>query len=57
MDDLKIKQNELKTLEEASEEIELFDEDEQIPYLIGEIFIMHNLSKTQVWTCSSRYIV
>lgn len=47
-EDLKIKENELKTLEEASEEIELFDEDEQIPYLIGEVFISHNLSKTQV---------
>lgn len=47
-DDLKVKQNELKTLEEAAEEIELFDEDELIPYLIGEVFISHNLSKTQV---------
>lgn len=46
-DDLKVKQNELKTLEEACEEIELFDEDEQIPYLIGEVFISHNLPKTQ----------
>lgn len=42
-----MKQNELKTLEEACEEIELFDEDEQIPYLIGEVFISHNLPKTQ----------
>lgn len=47
-EDLAAKQNELKTLEEACEEIELFDEDEQIPYLIGEVFISHNLSKTQV---------
>lgn len=47
-EDLTTKNNELKTLEEACEEIELFDEDEQIPYLIGEVFISHNLSKTQV---------
>lgn len=47
-EDLVAKQNELKTLEEACEEIELFDEDEQIPYLIGEVFISHNLPKTQV---------
>lgn len=49
-EELLVKQNELKTLEEACEEIELFDEDEQIPYLIGEVFISHNLSKTQVST-------
>lgn len=47
-EDKTAKENELKTLEEASEEIELFDEDEPIPYLIGEVFISHNLSKTQV---------
>lgn len=47
-EDLTAKKNELKTLEEACEEIELFDEDEQIPYLIGEVFISHNLPKTQV---------
>lgn len=53
-EDLLAKENELKTLEEACEEIELFDEDEQIPYLIGEVFISHNLSKTQVRSVHSR---
>ncbi|XP_055843115.1 probable prefoldin subunit 4 [Episyrphus balteatus] len=51
MDDLKAeleqRNNELKNLEEACEEIELFDEDEMIPFLFGEVFLSHNLSKTQ----------
>ncbi|XP_055703320.1 probable prefoldin subunit 4 [Phlebotomus papatasi] len=46
-EELKVKQNDLKNLEEASDEIELFDEDEQIPFLLGEVFISHNLPKTQ----------
>lgn len=37
----------MKNLEEAADEIELFDEDEQIPFVFGEVFISHNLSKTQ----------
>lgn len=45
---MKVKQNQLKDLEEAAEEIELFDEDEAIPYLMGEIFTSYNLPKTQV---------
>lgn len=46
-DELKSKQNELQNLVDANDEIELFDEDELIPFLIGEVFINHNLSKTQ----------
>lgn len=46
--ELEIRKNELKSLEEACEEIELFDEDEMIPFQIGEVFISHNLPKTQV---------
>ncbi|XP_055914677.1 probable prefoldin subunit 4 [Eupeodes corollae] len=51
MDDLKAELEqrncELKNLEEACEEIELFDEDEMIPFLFGEVFLTQNLSKTQ----------
>lgn len=46
-EDIKSKQNKLKNLEEAVEEIELFDDDTQIPFLIGEVFISHDLPKTQ----------
>lgn len=42
-----MKKNDLKNLEEAVDEIELFDEDEQIPFVVGEVFISHNLPKTQ----------
>lgn len=46
-EEIKIKQNSLKNLEEAVEEIELFDDDMQIPFLIGEVFVSHDLPKTQ----------
>lgn len=45
--ELKIKKNDLKNLEEASDEIELFDDDELIPFVVGEVFISHKLAKTQ----------
>lgn len=52
MDDLKMelemKKNDLKSVEEALDEIELFDEDEDIPFLIGEVFLSHKLPRTQV---------
>lgn len=44
---METKKNDLKNLEEAADEIELFDEDEQIPFVVGEVFISQNLSKTQ----------
>jgi prefoldin subunit 4 len=46
---LKIRQNELKNLEEACDEVDLMDEDVQseIPFLMGEVFISHDQSKTQ----------
>ncbi|KAH8379785.1 hypothetical protein KR009_007238 [Drosophila setifemur] len=51
MDDLKAeleqKRNELKCVEEALDEIELFDEDEDIPFLVGEVFLSHKLGATQ----------
>ncbi|KAI8126272.1 putative prefoldin subunit 4 [Lucilia cuprina] len=51
MDDLKVeldmKKNDLKSVEEALDEIELFDEEEDIPFLIGEVFLSHKLSRTQ----------
>lgn len=46
-DELQMRKNDLKNLEEAVDEIELFDEDEQIPFVVGEVFISHNLPKTQ----------
>lgn len=46
-EELQATKNALKSLEEAADEIELFDEDEQIPFVIGEVFVSHNLSKTQ----------
>ncbi|CAL7936342.1 unnamed protein product [Xylocopa violacea] len=48
-EELKIKQNELKNLEDASDEIVLLDEDAKIPYHIGEVFIYEDLEKTQVY--------
>ncbi|CAD7080828.1 unnamed protein product [Hermetia illucens] len=52
--ELEIRKNELKSLEEACEEIELFDEDEMIPFQIGEVFISHNLPKTQELLASEK---
>lgn len=45
-EDLKFKKNELTNIEEAIDEIELVDE-EQIQFLIGEVFIYNNVEKTQ----------
>ncbi|XP_025836784.1 probable prefoldin subunit 4 [Agrilus planipennis] len=39
--------NDLKSLEDAVEEIALLDDDEKIAYLIGEVFIYQNTEKTQ----------
>lgn len=46
-EELQAKKNDLKSLEEAVDEIELFDEEEQIPFVVGEVFVSHNLPKTQ----------
>ncbi|CAG9767821.1 unnamed protein product [Ceutorhynchus assimilis] len=46
-DEVKVKENDLKILEDACDEIALFDDDEEIPYLVGEVFIYQNLEKTQ----------
>lgn len=46
-DELAIRQNDLTSLEEAVDEIELFDADDQIPFVVGEVFISYNLAKTQ----------
>ncbi|XP_046660352.1 probable prefoldin subunit 4 isoform X1 [Homalodisca vitripennis] len=45
-DELKHKQNELKNLEEAADEIELIT-DEKIQFLIGEIFMFQDSENTQ----------
>ncbi|XP_060520358.1 probable prefoldin subunit 4 [Cylas formicarius] len=46
-DEVKAKENDLKSLEDASDEIELLDEDEPVPYLIGEVFVFQDLGTTQ----------
>ncbi|XP_049290496.1 probable prefoldin subunit 4 [Anopheles funestus] len=45
-EELRIKQNELKNLEEAGDEIELLDDDVQIPFLMGDVFLSHDQAKT-----------
>lgn len=40
-------QSDFKNLEEACDEIDLLDEDERIPYLVGEVFIYQNIVTTQ----------
>ncbi|KAG6459458.1 probable prefoldin subunit 4 [Manduca sexta] len=47
-DELKVKQNDMKNLEDAVEELSLTDENEKIPYLIGEVFICQNLEETMM---------
>ncbi|KAJ3629909.1 hypothetical protein MTP99_014272 [Tenebrio molitor] len=46
-EEVKVKENDLKSLEEACDEIALFDEDEKIPYLVGEVFIFQDIDTTQ----------
>ncbi|VVC86714.1 probable prefoldin subunit 4 [Leptidea sinapis] len=45
-DELKIKVNDVKNLEEAVEELALADESDKIPFLVGEVFICQNLENT-----------
>ncbi|RZC41403.1 Prefoldin 2 domain containing protein [Asbolus verrucosus] len=46
-EEVKVKENDLKSLEEACDEIALFDEEEKIPYLVGEVFIFQDTETTQ----------
>ncbi|XP_050292711.1 probable prefoldin subunit 4 [Anthonomus grandis grandis] len=46
-DQVKVKENDLKSIEDACDEISLFDDDEKIPYLVGEVFILQDLETTQ----------
>jgi prefoldin subunit 4 len=45
-EDLKFKKNELTNIDEAIEEIELID-DEKVQFLIGEVFVLNSVEKTQ----------
>ncbi|GJQ76981.1 hypothetical protein Trydic_g15177 [Trypoxylus dichotomus] len=45
-EEIKSKENDLKNLEDACDEIALFDDDEKIPYLVGEVFIYQNKETT-----------
>ncbi|KAI5645406.1 prefoldin subunit domain-containing protein [Phthorimaea operculella] len=45
-DELKVKQNDMKNLEEAVEELSLADDADNIPFLVGEVFICQSLEET-----------
>ncbi|CAH2039625.1 unnamed protein product, partial [Iphiclides podalirius] len=45
-DELKVKQNDMKNLEEAVEELGLADDTDKIPYLIGEVFVCQTVEDT-----------
>lgn len=47
-DELKVKKNDVKNLEDAVEELSLTDDSEKIPYLVGEVFICQSLEDTLV---------
>ncbi|XP_069701625.1 prefoldin subunit 4 [Periplaneta americana] len=47
-EELKVKQNELKNLEDACDELMLTDdESEKIPFFMGEVFIYQDMENTQ----------
>ncbi|KAI5695314.1 hypothetical protein M8J76_004935 [Diaphorina citri] len=47
-DELKVKENELKNLQDAFEELDMvLDDDEMFPFLMGEIFLYQNLEDTK----------
>jgi len=46
-EELKVKQNELKNMEDACDELLLVDGDENIPFFMGEVFIYHGMEQTQ----------
>ncbi|XP_012276099.1 prefoldin subunit 4 [Orussus abietinus] len=46
-EEIKIKQNSIKNLDDASDELALLDDAVKIPYQFGEVFVAHNLEKTQ----------
>ena len=47
-EELKYRQGELVNIEEAVDELELADDDaDAIPFLMGEVFILNSVSKTQ----------
>lgn len=46
-DELKSKQKELQNLEDAKEELLLFDETDSIPYMLGEVFVNLEQSQTE----------
>lgn len=54
-DELNIKINELKNLDEACEELILMSDDANVPFLVGEVFICRNLEETQVYTFLIHY--
>lgn len=38
----------MQRLEDACDEITLLDDDEKVPYLVGEVFVFQGIEKTQV---------
>lgn len=56
-EELKVKQNDMTSLEEACDELALMDEsDGKVPYLIGEVFICQNVDFTLVSTMFFRFL-
>lgn len=55
-DELKVKHNDMKNLEEAVEELSLADDTEKIPYLVGEVFVSLSLDDTLVCTLIMGYL-
>lgn len=48
-EEIKSRENDLKNIEDACDEIALADDDSKIPYLVGEVFIYQNIDTTN--TC------
>jgi len=46
-EEVKVKENDLKILEDACDEIAFVDDEAQVPYLIGEVFIYQDVETTQ----------
>lgn len=46
-EDIKTKKKELENLQDCCDELEMADDDVQVPYQIGEVFVTQNLEATQ----------
>ncbi|XP_017774808.1 PREDICTED: prefoldin subunit 4 [Nicrophorus vespilloides] len=46
-EEIKVKEGDLTNIEEACDEVALYDDEEKVPYLVGEVFIYQDCEKTQ----------